>query len=509
MPHAISPSVWPTSLSSGRRFGPTNVGIKAIELYFPDKCVAQSELEKHDGVSEGKYTIGLGQTRMSFCDDREDIYSITLTALSSLLRKYQIDTKTIGRLEVGTETLLDKSKSVKSVLMQLFADTDGNMEGVDNINACYGGTNALFNAVNWVESSSWDGRDAIVVCGDVAVYGKGAARPTGGAGAVAMLIGPDAPIAFQSGLRGSYFQHTYDFYKADLRTEYPIVQGHYSIECYTRALDSCYAAYCKREQQLYGFEASSDYASDVEGEKAGSFNYAGSDSESEANTRPASESGDSITSYSTPTIAERFDHMCFHAPTTKLVSKSYARLIYNDFKAHPNHADFKALDPSLLNIEYESSLRDRTIEKTFVNFSANLFTQRVSPSTMAPTMCGNMYTASLYSGLASLLSNVAPAALFGKTIGMFSFGSGLASTLFSLKVVGDTTQMHEALDLVERLSARQVVSPEAYDAAMGLREAAHLQKDFVPQGDCSRFKKGTYYLTKVDDQFRREYAVAV
>jgi hydroxymethylglutaryl-CoA synthase len=35
------------------------------------QCVDQAELEKFDGVSLGKYTIGLGQTKMSFCDDRE------------------------------------------------------------------------------------------------------------------------------------------------------------------------------------------------------------------------------------------------------------------------------------------------------------------------------------------------------------------------------------------------------------------------------------------------------
>lgn len=35
------------------------------------QCVDQAELEKFDGVSEGKYTIGLGQNKMSFCDDRE------------------------------------------------------------------------------------------------------------------------------------------------------------------------------------------------------------------------------------------------------------------------------------------------------------------------------------------------------------------------------------------------------------------------------------------------------
>ena len=66
-----------------------------------------------------------------------DIYSIALTTLTSLISKYSIDLKNIGRLEVGTETMLDKSKSVKSVLMQLFEKSGNfNVEGVDSYNAC-------------------------------------------------------------------------------------------------------------------------------------------------------------------------------------------------------------------------------------------------------------------------------------------------------------------------------------------------------------------------------------
>jgi hydroxymethylglutaryl-CoA synthase len=65
-----------------------------------------------------------------------DIYSFALTAVSNLISKYNIDTNSIGRLEVGTETILDKSKSVKSVLMQLFGDNT-NIEGVDTVNACF------------------------------------------------------------------------------------------------------------------------------------------------------------------------------------------------------------------------------------------------------------------------------------------------------------------------------------------------------------------------------------
>jgi hydroxymethylglutaryl-CoA synthase len=40
------------------------------------QCVDQAELEKFDGVAQGKYTIGLGQTKMAFCDDREGEYPL-------------------------------------------------------------------------------------------------------------------------------------------------------------------------------------------------------------------------------------------------------------------------------------------------------------------------------------------------------------------------------------------------------------------------------------------------
>ena len=183
----------------------------------PCQCISEADLEVFDGVASGKYTIGLGQEYMACCDDREDINSFALngascpitscihhpdpsrvTAVSGLLDKYNIDPKSIGRLDVGTETIIDKSKSVKTTLMDLFADSGNfDIEGIDSKNACYGSTAALFNAVNWIESTSWDGRNAIVVAGDIAIYAEGAARPAGGAGACAMLIGPNAPVVIE------------------------------------------------------------------------------------------------------------------------------------------------------------------------------------------------------------------------------------------------------------------------------------------------------------------------
>lgn len=43
------------------------------------------------------------------------------------------------------------------------------------------------------------GRYALVVTGDIAVYATGNARCTGGAGAVAMLVGPNAPLVLDRG----------------------------------------------------------------------------------------------------------------------------------------------------------------------------------------------------------------------------------------------------------------------------------------------------------------------
>lgn len=220
-----------------------------MEIYFPSLYVSQSELgigfcalclECHDNVSQGKYTKGLGQTNMAVCAPCEDICSISLNAVSQLMSKYKISYQSIGRLEVGTETLIDKSKSIKSVIMDLF---NGNgcydVEGVDVKNACYGGVAAFFNTIAWMESSCWDGRLGLVVAGDIAVYERGPARPTGGAGVVAILVGPNAPIVC-NGVRASHMKHAYDFFKPNLSTDFPIVDGPLSLKSYFEALSSCY-----------------------------------------------------------------------------------------------------------------------------------------------------------------------------------------------------------------------------------------------------------------------------
>lgn len=435
----------------------TNVGIKGMQIYIPNQYVSQESLEQHDGVSQGKYTIGLGQTNMVFVNDREDIYSMALTVVQNLLTTYNIDKTTIGRLEVGTETLLDKSKSIKSVLMQLFSDTNGDIEGIDTVNACYGGTSCLFNAINWIQSSNWDGRDAIVVCGDIAIYEKGPARPTGGAGMVAMLVGPNAPLVMDR-TRASYMEHVYDFFKPDLSSEYPVVLGHYSLTCYIKALDKAYANYKAK-----------------------------------------------ITNGNKLTITDLFDYNVFHVPTCKLVSKSFARLLYNDWLQ--DHSLYPDVDESLSQLTYDESLTDKRIEKTFMPIAKDLFNSRVKPSLELPTNTGNMYSSSVFSSLASLLHFVGSEPLMGKTIGLFSYGSGMAASLYSFTVRGDISDLVKNLNLDHWFQSRTCLTPDQYEAQLKQREAIHLQKDYKPVGTTEYIRSGAYYLTNIDSMYRREYAV--
>jgi len=121
---------------------------------------------------------------------------------------------------------------------------------------------------------------------------------------------------------------------------------------------------------------------------------------------------------------------------------------------------------------------------------------------------GNMYTASLYGCLASLLSSVEPAELKGKRLSMFAFGSGCASSFFTLRVKGDTSDIREKIDLLKRLASTKVVPCQEYVDALALREKNHNAVNYTPEGSVDNIWPGNFYLESVDSKFRRKYARA-
>lgn len=212
-------------------------GVHHLELYVPNAYVDQEDLERADECV-GKYTKGLGQRELGVCDAREDAQSMALTAVHRLLRRTATPAERIGRVDVGTESLEDASKSCKTILMDLF-EPYTNIEGATHLNACYGGTAALFAALAWMQSDAWDGRWAVVVATDVARYAAGSSRATSGAGAVALLLGPDAPLTLDP-LRATASRNVHDFCKPEGLHGFPVVDGALSQECYREAFRACW-----------------------------------------------------------------------------------------------------------------------------------------------------------------------------------------------------------------------------------------------------------------------------
>lgn len=373
-----------------------NVGILALEVYTPSTFISQSKLEEHSGVAKGRYTIGLGQDGLAITGDSEDVNSLCLTVVHSLLEKYGISPDEIGRLEVGTETLVDKSKSTKTVLMDLFPGNN-DIEGATVVNACYGGTAALLNAFLWCESDGWDGRYAIVVAADIAAYARGPARPTCGAGAVAVLIGRDAPLVFKPKERATHAANVWDFFKPDHKVEYPTVDGALSQICFYQALEDVYKRYSEKIEKIDNKRFS----------------------------------------------AESSDYMVFHAPYNKLVQKSYARLFLLDARRNfqKEGEEKKGEDgenplESWLSKPIEDTYVDKSLEKVLKELSGNSFKKRLSDANAASKAIGNTYTASVFIGLCSLVDRVGSSGDLtpGKTITVFSYGSGALASMYRLHV---------------------------------------------------------------------------
>ena len=445
-----------------------NVGILAIETYFPSAHVLQSDLELADKVPKGKYTLGLGQDALAFVGDREDINSIALSVVVSLLEKYDIPLNQIGRLEVGTESLIDKSKSTKTVLMDLF-DIVGNVdvEGATVYNACYGGTAALLNALNWCDSPSWDGRYAIVVAADIAVYAPGPARPTCGCGAVAMLVGRDAPLQVDLLTRTTHATHQWDFFKPNPHSEYPVVNGKFSQKCYLTAFDSCYLRHVDKQRTLRG-------------QSAGSRDV---------------------------------DHMLFHSPYNKLVQKTVQRLVFLD-----SMRGYLPLDPSLQRwkgVPLEETFTDRDLETALKPLAEELYQSKVEASCFLSKQVGNTYTAAVYLNLANLVSDHGEA-LQGRRVSLFSYGSGAMASYFEIRPRQCSSQTQRAIFSLEKmqrvLAVRQRLlergapgSPADFEAALAAREGAHAQAPYSPLCPVESVTRGHFYLSHVTEDYERHY----
>lgn len=216
---------------------------------------------------------------------------------------------------------------------------------------------------------------------------------------MALLVGQDAPLSFNPKTRATYSANVWDFYKPDHTVEYPTVDGALSQTCYYKALEDTYVRFSQK------MEKNNTY-------------------------------GKGIFDAETP------DFWVFHAPYNKLVQKSYGRLCFMDARRRHTAGDKteESEEPSplqdWLEKPVEETYHDKVLDKALKSISAQPFQQRFMDSNAASKKVGNTYTASVFLGLASLLDRAGRNGELcpGKSIGLFSYGSGALATMYSLAV---------------------------------------------------------------------------
>lgn len=105
-------------------------------------------------------------------------------------------------------------------------------------------------------------------------------------------------------------KHVYDFYKPDLSSPYPVVDGNLSVQCYMSALDHCYSEYCEKA------------LAKAENSKAQEISL------------------------------NNFIGVVFHTPFIKLVQKSFARLFLHDALRSASHVDKELVEKFKFAIEH-------------------------------------------------------------------------------------------------------------------------------------------------------------
>jgi hydroxymethylglutaryl-CoA synthase len=222
----------------------STVGIASIGLQLPPLAMDVEELARLRGQEPAKYTIGLGCREMSLCSKECGVVELAVGAAKRALDRWQGSLDDIGLIAVGTETAVDMSRPLSAWVADGLG-LQGAVRSYEVKHACYGGTLALRQAVEWKLAGAADPRAdrkaALVLAADVALYAEGdPGEPTQGAGAVAMVV-DDARVASVDPVSFPWSEPAFDFWRP-VGEAYPRVDGAFSLDCYKRAAQHCFSA---------------------------------------------------------------------------------------------------------------------------------------------------------------------------------------------------------------------------------------------------------------------------
>lgn len=231
-------------------------GIASIGLQLPPLAMDVRELATLRSVDPNKYSLGLGCGEMSLCPPGFDVVRLAAGAAKRALERWGGNIEDIGLLAVGTESAVDMSRPLSAWVASELG-LRGDIRSYEVKHACYGGTLALRQGLEWRWSGAARGKAALIIAADVALYAEGdPGEPTQGAGAVAMVL-DDPRVARIQRVSYPFSEPAFDFWRP-VGESFPRVEGALSLECYERATAHCFGEWIGErdsEEALSGLAA--------------------------------------------------------------------------------------------------------------------------------------------------------------------------------------------------------------------------------------------------------------
>ncbi|HEX2014823.1 MAG TPA: hydroxymethylglutaryl-CoA synthase [Nitrososphaera sp.] len=421
------------------------VGIDDLAIYVPKLYLDYKDFAEARGIDPQKLEYGIGIKKMAIADTNQDSACMAANACLKLMQRNHLHPEDIGRLYVATESSLDESKAMNSFVIGMLEQIYGESSfehagGIECKFACVSGSYALYDNANWIRAEENNGKAAVVIVSDIAKYDIGSSGEyTQGAGAVAMLIKEQPRLmAFDPKVPSTTIKNEYDFYRP-FGKETPLVNGSYSNLLYLISVRKAFDAY--KEKAI----------------KTGLIKL---------------KDGESIT--------DHIDLFAVHLPYRKMGEKALAYLLRHEWRhlprwkhvikevgmQEPQPKDARGTIESIL-ADTEFMKADEQFRRAFMqtSFYNEVFEKKMASSLEASAIIGNLYTASMYMGLRSLLEveHRKGTDLEGKRVGFGSYGSGSSAMVFSGVIQPQYKEIVSKMDLEADIGPRQRLSMEEYE----------------------------------------------
>jgi hydroxymethylglutaryl-CoA synthase len=413
-----------------------NIGIDSFSIAIPSLYLSIDSLAEARNIDPKKLNLGLGLYKMSIPDIFQDVITLAADALCELIQKENLNPTEISRIYVGSECGVDSSKPIGSFLLQLMeqklgAGTFRHCDTVDFTFACIGGVDALQNCLDYIRLNPQE--KAIVITTDIAKYDlNSTGEYTQGAGAIAMLVTENPRLLTVNPTFSVSTDGVFDFFKPRRTTatallddpdfiqknnltetelhiykDQPVFDGQYSNQCYIDRIKEAYQSFKNKCQNTENFNKN---------------------------------------------LYENWFAINMHLPYAFQGRRTFVEIVAQE-------------NPMLFHEQTGANDKEKTKSLAGTAFYKNLIAQKIQPSEIASGEVGNIYTGSIFLGLASTLTQFLNEnkTISGQKMGFIAYGSGSKSKVFEGIVSSDWKQQTAKIQLNEKLQQRTEIDFETYE----------------------------------------------